>query len=281
MQNILVPTDFSLRANHALSLAKVIASATKGVITLLHVVELPGSAHTSTGEEVKIDSRSDVYVVELVEKAERELQALEEAHRSDKFVLKTQIKQGDPFELIRGFAEEQQVDLIIAGDKGHAQFEDIFIGSVSDKLVRTLRCPVVTVKAAIPDRPLGNIVFVVNEDKDEEQAMKYLTALNAYFDAVIHLVWINTPGNFKDDVETKGWLSGIARDYQLANYTINIHNHHKEEFGVVYFADEVRADLIVMGISERTVIQRLVLGDALVEDVSDHSVRPVMSLKVR
>lgn len=280
MHNILVPTDFSLRANNALSLAKVIGSQTRATITLLHVVELPGKGHTSTGDDLNAGQRADVYVLELIEKAERELKALQEANQSDQFDLKIEIKKGEPFNVIRAFAETHQIDLIIAGDKGHTEFEDIFIGSLSDKLVRTMACPVITVKSVIPDRPLTNIVYVVNGDKDEEPVMKYLKNLNTYFKAKIHLVWINTPANFKDDIETKGWMSGIARDYQLENYTINIHNHHDEEFGVVYFSDEVRADLIVMGISSRTVVQRLITGDSLAEEVSDHSIRPVMTMKL-
>ena len=280
MHNILVPTDFSLKAHNALSLAKVIAAEAKATITLLHVVELPGWSHTSTGDDLNDDQRTDVYVVELIERAEAELKLLLEAHQSDQYYLKTDIREGDPYKVIRAIVEADKIDLIVAGDKGHAELEDIFIGSLSDKLVRSMACPVITVKSVIPDHPLSNIVYVLNGEKDEEPVMKYLKALNNYFKAVIHLVWINTPANFKDDIESKGWMSGIARDYELENYTINVHNHHDAEFGVVYFSDEVKADLIVMGISNRTVIQRLITGDALAEEVSDHSIRPVMTMKL-
>ena len=62
MKNILVATDFSIRANNALSLAKVIASKTQGLITLLHVVEQTGRSHTSTEDKLNADKMTDVYV---------------------------------------------------------------------------------------------------------------------------------------------------------------------------------------------------------------------------
>ncbi|MGB3464778.1 MAG: universal stress protein, partial [Cyclobacteriaceae bacterium] len=114
-----------------------------------------------------------------------------------------------------------------------------------------------------------------------EPIMHYLTQLNNYFGATIHLVWINTPYDFRDDSETRPWLNGIARDYKLDNYTINIYNHHDKDYGVVYFADDLRADLIVLAISEKTVVQRIITGGSLAEDVSDHTIRPVMTLKLK
>ena len=163
MYNILVATDFSIRANNALSLAKIIASKTKGTITLMHVVELPRHSHTSTEDEINTDKMTDVFVLKLIERAEQELTAIQQANSDGAIEIKKEIKSGDPYQSIKKYVESHKVDLIIAGDKGHSEFEDIFIGSLSDKLVRTMNCPVVTVKAAIAERPLKNILYIVHK----------------------------------------------------------------------------------------------------------------------
>jgi len=280
MYNILVPTDFSIKANNAIELAKKIAASTKGKVTLMHVVELPGHSHTSLEEETNNDNITDVYIVQLIEKSKRELKMLFEANNDGICEISMCIKSGDPFTMINSYVKSHHHDLIIAGDKGHSQFEDMLIGSLSDKLIRRLECPVITVKAPIPDRPIINIAYVANAKGDEERIMKYLKSFNQHFKAKIHLVWINTPSDFKDDIETFAWLSGIARDYNLENFEIAVHNHHDEEFGVVYFADQIKADIIAMGITKKTVVQRLITGDTLAEEVSDHTIRPVMTMKL-
>lgn len=280
MKNILVATDFSIRANNALALAKVIAAKTKGVITLLHVVELPGRSHTSTEDVLNADQMTDVYILKLIERAEEELKAISDANSDESASIKLEIRRGEPFKQIRTYVASHDIDLVIAGDKGHSEFEDIFIGSLSDKLVRTMECPVITVKAAIADRPLENILYAVNGEYDEESVMLYLQALNAHFNAKIHLVWINTPYDFRDDSDTKPWLNSLAHQYFNNNYAVSVYNHHDKDFGVVYCADEIKADMIVMGVSKRSVVQRFISGDSLAEDVSDHTIRPVLTLKL-
>lgn len=280
MYNILVATDFSIRANNALALAKIIAAKTHGLITLIHVVELPRHSHTSTEDDINSDQMTDVYVLKLIEKAEKELFTIQKANSDDKVKINIEIKSGEPYQAIKNYVNTHSIDLIIAGDKGHSEFEDIFIGSLSDKLVRTMDCPVVTVKAEIAERPLKNILFAVNGEYDEEPIMKYLKSLNEYFSAKIHLVWINTPFDFKDDSETKPWLYSLAQQYFADNFAVSIYNHHDKDFGVVYCADEIKADMIVMGITKKSVVQRFISGDSLAEDVSDHTVRPVMTLKL-
>lgn len=280
MKRILVAMDFSVRANNALALAGDIASASGGSVILFHVVELPKSFHTSTSDEVNSDQMANVFRLKMIDKARQELENIRKAYER-MCLVSIEIRSGDPFKEITAFVEQNHVDLILSGDKGHSELGDIFIGSLSDRLVRSMDIPVVTVKAGLIEKPLSDIMFVVNMELDEEPVMKYLLSFTRYFNATIHLVWINTPYDFKDDYETKPWLKSIVRDYKLENYTINIYNHHDKDYGVVYFADDLRADLIVMAISEKSAVRRLITGDSLAEDVSDHTMRPVMTLKIK
>lgn len=67
----------------------------------------------------------------------------------------------------------------------------------------------------------------------------------------------------------------------MKNYTINSYSHEDEEYGIVYFADEVGADLIVMGIHEKSGFRRLISGGSLAEEVSDHTFRPVLTYLIQ
>ena len=56
------------------------------------------------------------------------------------------IVEGHPAEEILRIAEEQSVDLIIMGTLGSSGITRFLLGSVADKVIRTSRIPVLTVK---------------------------------------------------------------------------------------------------------------------------------------
>lgn len=88
------------------------------------------------------------------------LVALEEIRRDDQRMIdeavavgknrgvcvKGEILEGDVAGEILTYAEQHQVDMIIAGAKGYGQLEELLIGSVTRKLVSLAHVPVVVVK---------------------------------------------------------------------------------------------------------------------------------------
>ena len=53
---------------------------------------------------------------------------------------------GHPFVEILAFAAEQQADLIVMGTHGRGPVAHMLLGSVTEKVVRKARCPVMTVR---------------------------------------------------------------------------------------------------------------------------------------
>jgi nucleotide-binding universal stress UspA family protein len=52
------------------------------------------------------------------------------------------VLKGNPAERILNFAEEQNVDMIVVGSHGTSEFERLVIGSVSEKVARHAKIPV-------------------------------------------------------------------------------------------------------------------------------------------
>jgi len=59
------------------------------------------------------------------------------------------VLKGDPAEKIVNFAERQNVDMIMVGSLGKGGFERLVIGSVSEKVVRHAKVPVLVVREHI------------------------------------------------------------------------------------------------------------------------------------
>lgn len=53
---------------------------------------------------------------------------------------------GNPVEEILKFASENSVDLIVMGTHGRSGIEHLLAGSVTERVVRTSQCPVLTIR---------------------------------------------------------------------------------------------------------------------------------------
>jgi universal stress protein A len=137
-KNILVPTDLSEGAEHALDYACELGRILGAKVHLLNVIGIPvlgvpelGMALTST----MIDS-----MIADNQKALDELAALKGC--TGEVVLKT----GDARDLILQTAKELGVDLIVMGTHGRRGVRRALLGSVTESIVRSASCPVLTVR---------------------------------------------------------------------------------------------------------------------------------------
>jgi len=271
---IIVPTDFSATSLNALKVAKTIAKKTNGEIILLHVIEVPSASISSTGETIG-DMMAHVYIVELYAKVGLQLQTLKDKNNDVNITLLRKV--GDPYKGIRKLIRELHADFVVIGEKGISDIDDLFIGSLTDKIVRTSECPVITVNQSNESQSIKNILYATDLKEEHPKLVAIIKQLQKLFDAKLHIVKINTNDDFTNDIDTKMKMRQLVDKYELQNYTINTYNNTDEEYGIVYYADEINADLITMGIRRRTGIRRLINGGDLAVEVAEHSHRPVLT----
>lgn len=276
MRKIVVPTDFSFTSFNALELAKKIAKKTDGTIYLVHVMELTSDMYASMDESIGED-HDDVYYTKLKEKIEAELNKLKKAHASRFYEIQTKLLVGNSYREIKNFVDFVGPDLVILGAKGESDAEEFFLGSLTVKVVRSMSCPVITVKGKISENKIKNIVYATDLEDEHVLLLNRLKKLQGLFDSKLHIVKINTRKHFTNDIDTIVDLKRLVDKYQFQNYTLNCYSHEDEEYGIVYFADDKQADLIVLGIEEKSGIRRLISGGSLAGEVSDHTYRPILT----
>jgi hypothetical protein len=96
--------------------------------------------------------------------------------------------------------------------------------------------------------------------------------------AKIHLVIINTPGNFRDDKDNYAILKSFAEDNKFKNYEMHVYNHSEEEDGIICFSESFNMHMIVMATEGKTGFSRLLEG-SIAEDVVNYSKIPVLTFK--
>jgi hypothetical protein len=70
---------------------------------------------------------------------------------------------------IRDFIKAQKVDLIVMGTHGASGLKEFFVGSNTEKIVRTSDVPVISIKGSVKYSSIKNIVFPNTLDMDQEE----------------------------------------------------------------------------------------------------------------
>ena len=277
MKKILVPTDFSKPANIAMDVAADIARKAAAELILLHVVE--GASESSfnvEGEGGFASAEDKLFNLRLIDRSKKQLEKAVESLRSKDVKVRQELRMGTPFHGMQTIIADKKVDLVVMGTSGRSDFEAMVIGSNTEKVVRHSQSPVLTVYKKPATTDFKNIVYATSMSKEEEVFSRIVKSTQQLYDSTIHLVRINTPGNFQRDAVVKKYMENFAKKLQLKNYTVNVFNDLTEEEGIAYFADSIDADLIAMATHGRTGFAHVLAG-SIAEDVVSHSKRPVLT----
>jgi len=267
MKNILVPCDFSKPAINAVRFALDVAANAQGTVHLINVVELPVLHDTML---MPVLSFEEQLLIELREKAEVEFKKITEKYAPEGVKVIYNVVSGVIAKTTLEYANQHAIDLIVMGSHGASGFKEYFIGSNAEKIVRSSTVPVLIIKQHYKG-PVKSIVFpnTLETEHQEDLVMK-VKALQHFFHATLHIVWINTPLNFTSDTVTHERLKAFAKRFMLKDYTINVFNHPNEEEGIMKFTHMIKGDMIAMGTHGRKGISHILLG-SLAEDVVNHT----------
>lgn len=267
MKKILVPCDFSKPAINAYRFALDVAQQSKGTIHLLHVIELPVMHDTVIMPVLNFEEQ---LLKELREKAENQFNKIDEKYKAEGVKVTFKVEFGPVSRMIRDYIETESIDLVVMGSHGASGACEIFIGSNAEKIIRNSPAPVLVMKEYYKGQ-IKNIVFpnMLDTENQEDLVMK-VKALQHFFKAHLHLVWINTPLNFASDTDTHKRLEAFAKRFMLKDYTVNVFNHRDEEQGILEFTSFIKGDLIAMGTHGRRGISHLING-SLAEDIVNHN----------
>lgn len=282
MKNIIVPTDFSETANHALNFAIEFNEKIQGQITLVHVIELPSYAFAMTGEMgVVTPFDADKNQKEVRHNVNKKLAKYEELVRNAGQQVGSVIKTGNPYKSITTEIDDKEADWIIMGSKGASGIKEIVIGSNAERIVRHAKCPVFVIKRETHVAEMEEVVFGTDLSTHHDEIAEKACEIQHLLGMKMHVVKARTPYNFISNVEVieKQLEEFSVRNECLKNYTLNCIEDDYIEDGIIKFAEEKGADMIIMGTHGRTGLSHLYSG-SMTEDIVNHSSIPIVSLKI-
>lgn len=143
-KKILFPTDFSDVAEKAVDYIEQLKDAGSQEVVVLNVINkriIDGLIRHGLSEKDIENWRSKAKEVsqEALTEISRKLERIG-------YTVKTVIKTGYPSKVILDVEEMERPSIIIIGSHGRTNLSDMFLGSVSDRVIRKCKRPVMVVK---------------------------------------------------------------------------------------------------------------------------------------
>jgi nucleotide-binding universal stress UspA family protein len=138
MQKLLLATDLSEASSSATEQAFDLAARLGAALLVVSVID-PGSLLMPGG-------RFRARVDQVRERREQQAQALVERGREMGIDVSFLVWTGDPGDQIVSAAEAERVDMVLVGSHGRGAVGRLFLGSVSEHVVRNAPCPVLVVR---------------------------------------------------------------------------------------------------------------------------------------
>ena len=139
-KRILVPTDFGDCSRQAVALAVEMASTYDASLVLVHTCELPSYTYPGMAMSL-VDLLTDIEAA-AKKQLDAELARVRAAWPGTTALLKT----GFPAQEILAAIQGCEADLVVMGTHGRQGLSHVLLGSVAEKIVRTSKVPVLTMR---------------------------------------------------------------------------------------------------------------------------------------
>lgn len=143
---ILLPTDGSKYSIRASEHAIWIADSSNADIIVLNVIDT-NYLKSLPQEDLRLELDKN-----LREEGKRALDSFSKMlmdtkceGRCKNVKLTSEIKEGHPADVIIRTINEENIDLVVMGASGKSGFKKFFLGSVTEKVVRSAKCPVLVI----------------------------------------------------------------------------------------------------------------------------------------
>jgi nucleotide-binding universal stress UspA family protein len=278
IHRILCPVDLSEFSRDALYHAMALAKWYGAKVTVFHVYSAPQPLLPVTGMPGNVPLPPPVQLEEVAEHVRGFcVSSLGDRGKSVEIL----VREGNPTKEIVLLAEELPADLLVLGTHGRSGFERLFLGSVTEKVLRTTRTPVMTIPPPVtqPGQALYKTILCPLDFSDAStRALDYALSLAQEADARLILLHVIESLLGEGAASEMGHLSisefyryleedAVAQLKSVVPEQARVWSEPEERVTrgrayreILKVAKDEGVELIVMGVQGRSALNRLVFG---------------------
>ena len=275
-KRIICSTDLSDLSNQSVHYGASLARRFEALLILCHIIDLPvvsvhGAAYTYPHE----------YIEGLKEEALEKFDAL---LKDSKVNWQPAVITGPVASSICNLADSEKADLVIAATHGRSGLKRWILGSVTERLIRTVPCPLMSItpfagqrEAEFP-KPVQfrNILVGCDFSADSAAALKTAISLAQEYQARLHLVHVIEPVAYREVLLSPGVMDEVRVNLNT-KLTQQLTAQVPEEVDhwcevktnclagkpfeeLIKYATIHAVDLIVLGVRGRSLVDSMLLG---------------------
>jgi nucleotide-binding universal stress UspA family protein len=264
-QKILVPVDGSHPSLQAEEVAADLAKKFDSKVTVIHVVphevRHPYALHGYEPHQVPESIQKEMEAM-FLQKGEQALGEAKTLFRSENVPVETVLEEfANPAESILDVAEEKKSDLIVMGNRGSSEIDDLELGGVAEKVSRHAKCSVLVAKKR---DAWTNILVALDGSKDSKKALEYAIEISRKYGSEITLLSVAEtvlPQIGKDAAKALAQRILSQAEIQAKDMMVQkriVFGHPVKE--IVRIAREGNFDLVALGSRGVSAARRFVLG---------------------
>jgi nucleotide-binding universal stress UspA family protein len=239
-KSILVPTDMGAASISALKYARFFHERFGSQVSVLHAEHLDLPAYFSSSQLGDLKREMKKLTRAAAEYVKKESESILG------FVPDIKIVENTPADAILNQSQNNQSGLIIMGMHGHTILERLWMGSVTERVLRRSGIPVMAVRKDPSTAPIQKILCPINPSETGKQALEYAAAISKEMNAnliVLHVVEKGEEPLICPLVDEQ-----IQKTCRVEE--IRFHGNAAKTIAEAY--NDLKPDLIVMGAERKT-----------------------------
>lgn len=293
MNTIFCATDFSKLAEEVVAYGIALSKEFNAKLVVCHVVDFPTVSMYGEAVSGPIEHQN-----RFMEYARSEISRLIGDAAIDSQAIVTL---GNTTEEISRLVVEFNADLVITATHGRSGLKRFFLGSVTERLMRTLACPLLVLRGSEEGKeptlqkfPFKKILVGCDFSPDSDLAFKNSLSMAQEFESELHMVHVVEPSGYKDLFKMpaesgdkfkqdlfdmiKGRLTSMV-PVEALNW-LSLHTHllvGKPYEEIIRYAEINDIDLIALGIRGHGMVEDLLVGSTT-DRVIRRAPCPVLSI---
>jgi nucleotide-binding universal stress UspA family protein len=280
IKKILVPVDFSEPSKTAVNYGLSLALQFNARLVLTHIVP------SSTALVYTFPTESFAFEREQVKQAKSALPSLIPGEYRDRVNLQAIVKVGEVRNELMGILNNEKIDLLVMGTHGRNVVERFLLGSLTERMLRKVPVPILTVSHLDPTKelhnngpvPLRHVLYATDLSDSAEIGLNFSAELASGAGArltVLHVmkpleaIYWGAEGGYladeldglREDTQKRLKLSipePLYTDKALKVAPVMVEGDPYRE--ILALADEQDVDMIVLNLQGKTAVERAFLG---------------------
>jgi nucleotide-binding universal stress UspA family protein len=269
--NLLVPTDFSPCADHALNYAALLGRRTGNDLRLIHVyspVDLANTAMIS-------------YIEQEVEQAQKDIK--EKLHKicmataeKNNISCSHNVRIGALTENILLEAEEADCKLIVMGTEGARGLTKLLFGSRTSSVIENADFPVLAVPPQSTLNLPKKIIFATNFFDSDLDTLKQLLELVKGWKPEIYLLHVSHDNLRSERDYIENFSKAVVKETDYKHLYYYVLPHENNERGIELFIKSVGGEMLVLSTRKRSFLER-VFNASLTKQIAYHLTVPLLA----